>query len=39
MSLPCHCVESTDAEVRAARKKLQKVLDALNPAGGKVHKP
>jgi hypothetical protein len=31
--------DSTDADARAARKKLQKVLDALEPAGGKVHKP
>jgi arylsulfatase A-like enzyme len=31
--------DSTGAEARAARAKLQKVLDALNPAGGKVNKP
>jgi arylsulfatase A len=31
--------DSMDAEARAAREKLQKVLDALNPAGGKVNKP
>jgi arylsulfatase A-like enzyme len=31
--------DSTDADARAAREKLQKVLDALNPAGGKVNKP
>ena len=30
--------DSTDADARAAREKLQKVLDALNPAGGKVDK-
>jgi arylsulfatase A len=31
--------DSMDTDARAARAKLQKVLDALNPAGGKVNKP
>ncbi len=31
--------DSKDAEARAGREKLQKVLDTLNPAAGKVEKP
>jgi arylsulfatase A len=31
--------DSADADARAAREKLQKVLDGLNPKGGKVQKP
>jgi arylsulfatase A len=31
--------DSKDTEARAGREKLQKVLETLNPAGGKVDKP
>jgi arylsulfatase A len=31
--------DSNDAEARAGREKLQKVLDTLNPAAGKQEKP
>jgi arylsulfatase A-like enzyme len=31
--------DSADADARAGREKLQKVLDGLNPKGGKVQKP
>src|SRR5262249_40534355 len=31
--------DTTDADARAAREKLQKVLDTLKPAAGKVDKP